>query len=393
MILALLMAAATFEEGLQLKKQEKFAQAETVFAALVREQPQDLPALVQWATLLGWLGRFDESIAAWQRAVALKPLEPEYQVAIARVQYWKGEPQPARERLEQVIGKAPRDLDALALLGDVCTAQRDAACARAAYARARAIAPGDPELEKKLARTAAPLTARLDAGGTLDRYDTARDVEGSFFAQGSWQAAAPLVLSAGYEQLHQFGQVDHRLNLSGYLNPADALQLGARLAVSPGAKTIANWDAAFSAEQTVAAPVHVLVTVRHLDFSDNGVTIVGPGVRLGCAAFSLLLSGGPVFSTVFATQFFGQGRLEWAASEAVALYAGYSRGGEAQHVAGAAALPPGSPTTEIRTTSDVTAGALWQLQRAFALRLDYTHEHRQSTYTRNSLGSALTWKF
>lgn len=396
MILAILMAAASFEEGLQLKKQEKFAQAEAVFAELLREKPDDLPALMQWATLLGWLGRFDDSIGAWRRALDLRPPAKDAldcRIALSRVQYWKGDLPQSRGRLEQVVEEAPRELDALVLLGDVCTAQHDPACARSAYQRARALDPGNPELGKKLARTAAPVRGRLDAGGTVDGYDTARGTEGSFFAQGSWQVTAPLVLSAGYEQLHQFSQVDHRLNLTAYLNPTSALQLGARVAVSPGAHTIANWDAAVSAEQRLASFVSALVTVRHLDFSDNGVTIVGPGVRLGYAAFSLLLSGGPVFSTVFSTQAFGQGRLEWAATDALALYAGYSRGGEAQHVAGAAALPAGAPTTEIRTTSDLTAGSLWQIDRAFGLRLDYTHEHRQSTYTRNSLGSALTWRF
>jgi len=69
--------AASFEEGLALKKQEKLAEAEAVFAEIVREQPTDAAALAQWATLLGWLGRFDDSIAAWGRALAEKPDEPE----------------------------------------------------------------------------------------------------------------------------------------------------------------------------------------------------------------------------------------------------------------------------------------------------------------------------
>ena len=228
----------------------------------------------------------------------------------------------------------------------------------------------------------------IDDGST--HYNTPRNLEGSFFAQGSWQVTGPLVLSAGYEQLHQFGQVDHRLNLAAYFNPVDSLQLGARIAVSPSANTIANWDAALSAEQKIASFVSALVTLRHLDFSDNGVTILGPGLRLSYAPLSLLLSGGPVFSTVFSTQAFGQGRLEWTATGALTLYGGYSRGGEAQHVAGSALLPPGSPATEIRTSSSIVGGALWQLDRSFGLRLDFTHEDREAAYARNSYGSAMT---
>ena len=393
MILALLLASVTFDQGLQLKKQEKFAQAEAVFAELVREKPQDLAALEQWATLLGWLGRFDDSIAAWRRAIDLQPSKPGFLVGLSRAQYWKGELQPARERLEELVRTAPRDLDALVLLGDICAAQRQAPIARAWYERAHAVDPGNLDLAKKLARTAEPTRRRLDAGGTLDSYNTPRNLEGSFFAQGSWQAADPFVISAGYEQLHQFGQVDHRINLTGFLNPSDDLQLSGRIAVSPGANFIAKWEAAFSAEQRLASFANALLTVRHLDFSDNGVTILGPGLRLSRASFSLLLSGGPVFSTAFSTQAFGLGRLDWAATDDLTLYGGYARGGEAQHVAGLALLPPGSPTTEIRTTSDLTFGSLWQIDRSFGLRLDYTHEVRQATYTRNSFGSALTYKF
>ncbi len=393
MILYLLIAAVTFEQGLQLKREQKLPEAAQVFAELVRAQPRDAAAAEQWATVLGWLGRFDESIAAWRHALELKPGEPDYAVGLARVQYWKGELQPAREGLEKAVQAAPRDLDALSLLGDVCTAAHDPDCAHSAYERAHALDPANADLARKLARAGPRQLHRLDAGGTLDQYNTARDFEGSFFAQVSAQLAAGFVLSAGYEQLRQFGQVDHRVNLTAYLNATDTLQLSARVAVSPGANTIANWDAGVSAEQRVASFASALLLLRHLDFSDNGVTILGPGVRFLYGSFSLLLSGGPVFSSVFDTQAFGQGRLEWNATDELSFYGGYSRGGEAQHVAGAALLPPGAPTTEIRTTSDAIFGAQWQFAPSFGVRLDYTHEVRQATYTRNRLGSAFNYRF
>lgn len=392
MIAALLIAALSFEQGLALKKQEKFAEAEAVFAALVREHPQDAAALEQWATLLGWLGRFDESIAAWRQAAAVDPAKPDYAVGLARVQYWKGDLEAARKGLDAVATAAPRSLDALALLGDVCTAQRDSLCARDRYERAAALDPADPVLQRKLAATAGPATRRLDAGGIYDSYDTNRGREGSFFLQGSALVAAPLVLSAGYEQLRQFGLVDHRLNLTAYLNPAESLQLGARLAVSPGAQTIAGWDATLSAEQRVWTAASALLSVRHLHFTGNGVTIVGPGVRLSKGPLALVVSGGPVFSTAFATQAFAQGRLEWVASDSYSFYAGLSRGGEAQVVPGGAATP-GAPASEIRTTTDLVAGALWQATRAIGLRLDFTREVREGSYTRLSAGSAVNYRF
>ena len=102
-MIALILVAATFDEGVALKKQEKFVEAEAVFAQLVREDPQNVKALAQQATLLSWLGKFDAALAAWRRAVELEPDEPDYSVALSRVQYWKGDLGEARTRLDTLL--------------------------------------------------------------------------------------------------------------------------------------------------------------------------------------------------------------------------------------------------------------------------------------------------
>src|SRR5262249_57902805 len=99
------------------------------------------------------------------------------------------------------------------------------------------------------------------------------------------------VLSGGYEQLRQFGKVDHRFNLGGYLHPMDGLLLTARVAVSPTADTIAPWEASGGVELHVAGPVTALATLRHLDFSNQGVNIFGAGARIDAGARALLGQG------------------------------------------------------------------------------------------------------
>jgi len=371
---------ATFEEGLALKKQEKLAEAEQVFAEVVREQPTDAAALEQWATLLGWLGRHDDSIAAWRRALEQKPDHPDYVMGLARVQYWKGELAPARERLDALLVAMPGNVDALALAGDVCAAQKDLGCARERYLAAQAVSPS-AELTKKLAGTAGPLLWRFDAGGQLDSYDVDRGIEGSFFVQASWRPLDPLVVSAGYEQLHQFGQVDHRLNVGAYLHPFAALVLSAKVAISPTADTVAPWEASGGAELKVAAPVTALANVRHLDFPNEGVTIVGGGARVDVGSVSLIGQGGLVASTTNSLQAFGSGRIEYAIDDDWRIYAGFARGGQAQLL-----LP-------LAIATDVVAGVTWQVDRNFGLRLDYTYEAFGDFYVRNSLASALTYKF
>ena len=379
MILALLLCAS-FEDGLALKRQEKFAEAATVFAGLVQENPRDGKALAQWATLLGWLGQYDASISAWRRAVDLKPDDPDAAIGLSRVQYWKGELPAARAQIAAVLQRAPGNLEALVLCGDTALAAHDFPAARDCYLRARAASPDPRDLDLKLARLQPP-SRRVDAGGTIDRYDTARGREGSFFAQASVQASEALVLSAGYEQLRQFGFVDHRINATGYLRASDDLLLSARLAVSPDAKTIANWELAGNAELRLASFATALFGARHPDFSNNGVTLFGPGARLDWGSFTLAVQAGAVYSTASALSGYGQARLEYAVTDPVHVYAGFSRGVETQLLLAAAA------------TTDLTAGVLWQVAPALGLRLDYTHEVRERTYTRDSLGSAVTVRF
>ena len=372
--------AATLEEGLALKNDKKLAEAANVFAEVVRDNPSDGAALVQLATVLGWLGRYDESIAAWNRAAEQKPGDPDLVMGLARVEYWKGDFTPARKRMDALLAAAPNNADAFVLAGDICSADHDLSCAHGDYLRANEIAPS-AEIEKKLEQSNGALAFRFDSGGQVDSYDT-RGTEGSFFVQGSWQVLNALVLSGGYEQLHQFGQMDHRFNLGAYLLPVDGLLLTARVAVSPSENTIAPWEASGGVELHVAGPVTALANVRHLDFSNQGVTIVGGGVRIDSGAWSLMGQGGFVYSTTVATQGFGTGRVEYAFNDSWKGYVGFARGAQAQFL-----LP-----TEIAT--DVTAGVIWQIDRQWGIRLDYLYEKfGDNTYVRNTVGSALTFKF
>lgn len=371
--------AATIEEGRALKRDQKIAEAEAVFRQVVDAQPTDAAALSEWATVLGWLGRHDESIAAWKRALAQTPEDPDAAMGLARVQYWKGELPAARTGLQGLLARAPDNVDALTLAGDVQIASGDRGGAHDLYLRAARLAPS-PELDKKLAGTRGPLTRRFDAGGQVDGYDT-RSTEGSFFAQGSWQAVPSLVLSAGYEQLHQFGEVDHRVNAGFYLSPINRVLLNTRLAVTPTADTVAPWDLTAGADIRIARPVTGLLSVRHLDFSNQGVTIMGAGLRIDSGRWSLSGQGGLVTSTIADLAGYGTLRVELAVTEPLHVYAAFARGEQTQLL-----LPSATATT-------FGGGVTWQLEEHWGARLDYTHEVYGDAYIKNSVGSAITYKF
>jgi predicted AlkP superfamily phosphohydrolase/phosphomutase/Tfp pilus assembly protein PilF len=64
------LAAVLFQEG-------KFAAAAEAYERLLAEHPDDAALRASWAGALGALGRYDESLAELERAIAQQPLNPE----------------------------------------------------------------------------------------------------------------------------------------------------------------------------------------------------------------------------------------------------------------------------------------------------------------------------
>ena len=145
--------ATPMQDGLKLKAQGKYAQAAEAFESALEENPKDVDALQQLATVQGWQEQFDAAVKTWKKALALAPKNQELRLGLARVLYWKHEFPASLKELAGVLAKQPRSVEALTLRGDVLLAQGDAAQARKAYLAARALSPDDPDLEKKLGRT------------------------------------------------------------------------------------------------------------------------------------------------------------------------------------------------------------------------------------------------
>jgi len=374
--------AASLQEGLSLKRQQRLTEATALFEALLADDPQDADALEQLATVLGWQGRYDDAAAAWRRALSLRPTTPRFELGLARVLYWKGSLRESREAVEEVLRQTPADVDALVLAGDVSLAQRDAAAARDFYGRAQQLDASAAGIEEKLGRAAAPRSRRVDVGGTVDQYSTARQTEGSFFAQVSAQLLDPFVLSVGYEELHRYGEIDRRLNAGFYLQAAERLLLHAQASAKTAPGFSSTWEAQADADLRLGRSISGLFLLRHLDYAAEGVNIVAPGLRFEPRDdVSLIAQAGAVFSTLRTTTAYALGRVEWQARRDLGLYLALSRGDEAQRP-----LAPATSTT-------ASAGILIALSGAYGLRFDYAFEDRRRTYTRNSLGSALTARF
>ena len=383
-------AAATLEEGLALKRQEKLAEAAAVFAELVRARPGDAAALEQLATVQGWLGQHDEAIATWSRLIALAPKEPSFQLGRARVRYWKGALAQARAELELILQGAPKDLDALLLAGDVALAQGDRDGARDRYQRAQEHAPGDAAIAGKLARTQAAPRFRLDLGGELDGfgdYDAAhpssRGLEGGWFLQLGARISDDLTVGAGVEELRWFGQRDRRLNLVVDLRLSPDLLLSARGAFTPSHHFLAAWEAGAGAELRVSGPWTALFAAKHLSYADNEVTLLQPGARFesgpfsaqGQAVVALASQGDPTGAGIL--------RLGWAFGDELSTWLGGSYGKEALST---------TTGTSFALVGAAFTGVSWALSPGFGLRLDLGYERRQDAHQKYSGALGLTFK-
>jgi tetratricopeptide (TPR) repeat protein len=95
--------------GYAYRAEGKNAEAEKAFQKYAELLPDDPNPHDSYAELLMRLGRFDESIAAYRKALAIDPLFMSAYVGIANDQMLQGKGEAARATLKQMLGKARTD--------------------------------------------------------------------------------------------------------------------------------------------------------------------------------------------------------------------------------------------------------------------------------------------
>lgn len=379
---ALSAHAASYEDGLRLKEQKQLASATTAFAEVAAREPRNAQAREQLAIVLGWQSRFDESIAAWQQAIALAPGKPGYHIGLARVNYWKGNRSAALQSLDTALRLDPKNTDALKLQGDVLLADNRPAEARSAYQRAQQITPSDAEIATKLSRIVEPLPWRLDAGFTYDDYDNLRGGENSRFVQlGRRVGNGGDVLYARYDGYANFGSQDDGLTLGAYWLPHPRLLLNLE-----AGRTFGNADfrpdtlLLASGEWLVEFPVQPLLAYRYLKYDNGSVSTITPGVRLP-------FTGGHVEARYGIT-----GNISGSSTGVFSAKLTLEREGYTPYFAfttGSEALPP-------QAKADITilgGGVAFALSPQWGARVDYSYEDRKDIYKHHAIGAGLTYRF
>jgi len=379
------LAAATMDEGLALKRAEKFSEAAKVFADLVAANPKDVDAVEQLATVTGWLGHHYDALWLWERAIGLAPQYHGLRVNRARVLYWLGRLGEAEEEITGVLPWLPQDVEAWELAGDIARARSLPSVARQRYRQAvmldsnSAAAQKDADLEW-------PRPWRLDVGGMFDDYTPAntsvvqRDREQTAYVQLGYQVNNQLSVSAGTDYAHQFEQVDWRWNAGLYWMPVAGWAVHARAALTPDAEILPDWEALVGVEWFAATAFTPLLSVRTAEYTAQHIVTWMPGVRLGeslTAEVRLYYTTSDVSDPTMA----GVLRLGTTIAERWQPYLLGSYGEENQ------------PPVGVAKTATGAAGVVIGVSKSVSVRFDGLYEWREDIHERMSLGGGVTLRF
>jgi YaiO family outer membrane protein len=379
------LVAATLEEGLALKRAQDFPGAARIFNELVSANPKDVDALEQLATVTGWMERHAEALALWDRAIVLAPQYDGLRLNRARVLYWMGRLPEAEAAITEVLPRMAQDADAWELAGDIARARHDVVRARERYRQAIMLAPMSTAVRKE-AQLVMPKRWRLDAGGMVDDYETKpdapvqRDLEQTAYVQLGFQISDVLTIAGGADYAHQFGQVDWRYNVEAYWSADAEWSFQVRVAITPDAEILANWEALLATEWNPLIGVAPLLAVRTADYSDERIVTYMPGVRVG-------------------EQFTAEARLYYTTSDVNdSTMAGVLRFGATiaerwqPYILGSYG-EENQPPVGVAITASAAAGTVVQINDALSLRFDALYEWREDIHERASLGGGFTLRF
>lgn len=373
------LQAGSYDDGLRLKREQQLPQAEALFRQSLQENPHDVAALSELATVIGWQGRHAEAIAIWRHAVEIAPDAIEPRLGLARVLYWSGAGAEALTELARISDS----YDAQLLRGDILLAQGDRLGTKAAYERARHLLSGsdDRDLGQLLARTEAPLKRRFDAGLSYEHYDQARGSESGSFAQLGGVLTETVSGYVRWDRLKQFDAIDHQFVGGAYWSPLRKWLLSLEAGGTPDPDFRPRVQAQTSVEWLSGAMLQPLFSYRYFGYAFGEVHTYTPGLRVVLpGAGELELRHARSRNTDESWTGVSSARYGWTRNRWNSYLAIYD---------GEEALPP-QPKAQFRT---LAAGGSYMVTRRWTLRLDYAHEDRKDFYIHQGAALALTYRF
>ena len=287
-VLPSLLTAASLDEALALKKDQRLPEAEAAFSAILAGEPDNLRALSERATVRGWQQRYPEAIADWKAVLARESNQVDAHVGLARVLFWSGQRPAALAELDRALLLSPRDASLWELKGDIARADGNRALALTAYREADRLDP-QGRVGDRLGRIELPPTQwRVDVGGISDRYTAVRSNEAAGYANLSYahrperEGGPAWTAGGGVVVERRFDATDVSLQVEGATKVTDILRVGARGGYAPGADFLPDWKVGGSAELRPVRTFALLLDVDHNQYNDSErqVVQVTPGAAL-----------------------------------------------------------------------------------------------------------------
>ncbi len=175
--------AGSFDRGLAAKQNGDLAAAIKELSVAVDEEPTNVLAWYHYATVLGWEKRYDESLVAYDKGLALAPADHDLRLGKARllawqekydaslqildslakdhpesltvhiahgqVAAWSQNDQKSRDAYQAALAIDDKQWDALMGLGDLARDSKETDGARSYYLKAREVDP-KPEIDERL---------------------------------------------------------------------------------------------------------------------------------------------------------------------------------------------------------------------------------------------------
>ena len=93
--------------------------AVAIYQQRIRENPEDIEALIGLATVLSWQKKYQESSVIYQKISEMRPDIPDGELGLLRLKAWQGEHAAAEEGLKALLSKYPERSDIQLLLEQV----------------------------------------------------------------------------------------------------------------------------------------------------------------------------------------------------------------------------------------------------------------------------------
>jgi YaiO family outer membrane protein len=417
---------ASLERGRALVRDGHLEEALVVFDGILARVPADIEARKERARVLGFMKRYDEALAELDHVLSVTPGDTEARTARGRILGWAGRYDAAEAELRRAIADHPGAAEVFVALGNVLASQGRNAEAALAYARAHEIVPadaapviglarlryragdfeaakagyqeglridpGNSEAREGLAQVETALARRrfrVDLGYRFDRLtlDNTDWHQGS--AQLTFRPRPGTSLFVGLDRYHRFDLDDTQITIGGAQQLPRGFTLAGSVTLGPDAAVVARKVYDVEGTYGAAEGMTALLRYRRMTYAgDVSVDLVSPGIELAWPGWvSLLARYYFADSSASGIGHAGSLRLTLFPDGRLSPYVGAAYGHET-FVAGTVQQVV---TGTIVTTA--TAGVVWRFTEWSGVRLDYAHEDRRGSYTRQGIGSAVFIEF